>query len=132
MPIRVLLVSDKDAGRQAIRQLLQTQPEIELVGEAADFPQALQMSNDLKPQVVILDLHLPDEARLSPLEISSLLNSGASRLLVISIWEDEEANVLADKFGTFALLDKSDLGNKLIPAILARPEQLRARPADNS
>jgi DNA-binding NarL/FixJ family response regulator len=132
MPIRVLLVSDKDAGRQAIRQLLQTQPEIELVGEAADFPQAMQMSNDLKPQVVILDLHLPDEARLSPLEISSLLNSGASRLLVISIWEDEEANVLADKFGTLALLDKKDLGNKLIPAILAEPEQLRARTADNS
>jgi DNA-binding NarL/FixJ family response regulator len=132
MPIRVLLVSDKDAGRQAIRQLLQTQPEIELVGEAADFPQAMQMSNDLKPQVVILDLHLPDEARLSPLEISSLLNSGASRLLVISIWEDQEANVLADKFGTLALLDKKDLGNKLIPAILAEPEQLRARTADNS
>jgi DNA-binding NarL/FixJ family response regulator len=132
MPIRVLLVSDKDAGRQAIRQLLHTQPEIELVGEAADFPQAVQMSNDLKPQVVILDLHLPDEARLSPLEISSLLNSGASRLLVISIWEDEEANVLADKFGTLALLDKKDLGNKLIPAILAEPEQLRARTADNS
>jgi DNA-binding NarL/FixJ family response regulator len=132
MPIRVLLVSDKDAGRQAIRQLLQTQPEIELVGEAADFPQAMQMSNDLKPQVVILDLHLPDEARLSPLEISSLLNSGASRLLVISIWEDEEANVLADKFGTLALLDKKDLANKLIPAILAEPEQLRARTADNS
>jgi two-component system, NarL family, response regulator DegU len=132
MPIRVLLVSDKDAGRQAIRQLLHTQPEIELVGEAADFPQAVQMSNDLKPQVVILDLHLPDEARLSPLEISSLLNSGASRLLVISIWEDEEANVLADKFGTLALLDKKDLANKLIPAILAEPEQLRARTADNS
>jgi DNA-binding NarL/FixJ family response regulator len=132
MPIRVLLVSDKNAGRQAIRQLLQTQPEIELVGEAADFPQAMQMSNDLKPQIVILDLHLPDEARLSPLEISSLLNSGASRLLVISIWEDEEANVLADKFGTLALLDKRDLGNKLIPAILAKPEQLRARTADNS
>ena len=49
MPIKVLLVSDKDAGRQAIRRLLQTQPEIEIVGEATDFPQATQMSNDLKP-----------------------------------------------------------------------------------
>ena len=132
MPIKVLLVSDQDAGRQAIRRLLQTQPEIEIAGEPADFPQAMQMSNDLKPQVVILDLHLPDEARLSPLEVRSLLNSGASRLLVISIWEDEEANVLADKFGTFALLDKRDLGNKLIPAILAKPGQPRARSADNS
>jgi chemotaxis response regulator CheB len=131
MPITVLLAGDKDFERQAIGRLLQAHPEIELVGEAADFPQATQMSNDLKPQVVILDLHMPDEARLSPVEVRTLLNSGASRLLVISIWKDEEANVLADKFGAYTLLDKSDLGNTLVPAVLAKAEQLRARPADN-
>ena len=85
MPIRVLLVSDKDAGRQAIRQLLQTQPEIELVGEAADFPQALQMSNDLKPQGVIADLHMPDEARVSPIEVISAASSPGNSLLTLLV-----------------------------------------------
>jgi two-component system, NarL family, nitrate/nitrite response regulator NarL len=132
MPITVLLAGDKELERQAIRGILETHAEIELVGEAVDFPQATQMSNDLKPQVVIADLHMPDEARVSPIEVATLLNSGASRLLVISIWEDEEANVLADKFGAYTLLEKDDLGRTLVPAILAKAAELRSRSAGNS
>src|SRR5579862_4402303 len=95
MPITVLLAGDKELERRAIRRILETHAEIELVGEATNFPQATQMSNDLRPQVIIADLHMPDEARVSPIEVRDLLNDGASRLLVISIWEDEEANILA-------------------------------------
>jgi two-component system nitrate/nitrite response regulator NarL len=132
MPITVLLAGDKELERQAIRRILETHAEIELVGEATNFPQATQMSNDLKPQVIIADLHMPDEARVSPIEVRSLLNTGATRLLVISIWEDEEANVLADKFGAYTLLDKSDLGITLVPAILEKAAELRSRSAGNS
>ena len=132
MPITVLLAGDKELERQAIRRMLETHAEIELVGEATNFPQATQMSNDLKPQVIIADLHMPDEARLSPLEVRTLLNSGASRLVVISIWEDEEANVLANKFGAYTLLDKNNLGDTLVPAILEKAAELRSRSAGNS
>ena len=132
MPITVLLAGDKELERQAIRRILETHAEIELVGEATNFPQATQMSNDLKPQVVIADLHMPDEARVSPIEVRSLLNTGATRLLVISIWEDEEANVLADKFGAYTLLDKNNLGDTLVPAILEKAAELRSRSAGNS
>jgi DNA-binding NarL/FixJ family response regulator len=132
MPITVLLAGDKELERLAIRRILQAQPEVELVGEAANFPDATQMSNDLKPQVIIADLHMPDEARVSPIEVATLLNFGASRLLVISIWEDEEANVLANNFGAYTLLDKSDLGHRLVPAILAKAAELRSRTAGNS
>ncbi len=127
MPIKVLLVGDMDLERQSIRRILESHAEIAIVGEAANFPQAVQMSNDLKPRVVVMDLHLPDDAHLSPLEVKSLLNSAASRLLVISIYQDAEANVLADNFEAYTLLDRRDLGNKLIPAILGKPEQLRAK-----
>jgi|ERR1700722_472076 len=132
MPITVLLAGDKEFERQAIRRILQAHPEIELVGEATDFAQATQMSNDLKPQVVIADLHMPDEARVSPIEVRTLLNAGASRLLVISIWEDEEANVLSDRFGAYTLLDKDKLGSTLVPAILEKAAELRSRTAGNS
>ena len=90
------------------------------------------MSNDLKPQVIISNLHMPDEALVSPVEVRTLLNSGASRLVVISIWEDEEANILADKFGAYTLLDKRDLRNTLVPAILEKAAELRSRSAGNS
>jgi len=130
MPITVLLAGDIDVERESIRRLLESDAEIELVGEAATFPQATQMSNDLKPQVVLLDLHLPDDAHFSPLEVKSLLNSGASRLLVISIYQDAEANVLAGSFGAYTLLEKSELDNKLIPAILGKLESPRTKAAD--
>jgi len=132
MPITVLLAGDRELERQAIRRILQAHAEIELVGEATNFPQATQMSNDLKPQVIIADLHMPDEARVSPIEVVTLLNAGASQLLVISIWEDEEANVLSNNFGAYTLLDKNDLGRALVPAILAKAAELRARSAGNS
>ena len=132
MPITVLLAGDKEVERQAVRRILQANSEIELVAEATNFPQAVQMSNDLKPQVIISNLHMPDEALVSPVEVRTLLNSGASRLVVISIWEDEEANVLANKFGAYTLLDKRDLRNTLVPAILEKAAELRSRSAGNS
>ena len=132
MPITVLLAGDKEVERQAVRRVLQANSEIELVAEATNFPQAVQMSNDLKPQVIISNLHMPDEALVSPVEVRTLLNSGASRLVVISIWEDEEANVLANKFGAYTLLDKRDLRNTLVPAILEKAAELRSRSAGNS
>ena len=128
----MLLAGDKDVERQAVRRILQAHPEIEVVGEATNFPQATQMSNDLKPQVIISNLHMPDEALVSPVEVRTLLNSGASRLVVISIWEDEDANVLANKFGAYTLLDKRDLRNTLVPAILEKAAELRSRSAGNS
>lgn len=71
MPIKVLLVDDNDVVRRVIRGLLEQHPEIELVGEATGFAQTIQMTNDLKPHVIVLDLHLKDETRARP-QTSSL------------------------------------------------------------
>src|SRR6202034_3004894 len=131
MPITVLLAYDAEFEGQSILRLLKSRAEIQVVGEAIDFPQAMQMSNDLKPQVVVMDLHMPNDALVSPVEFKSLLNSGASRLLVISIWRDEQANILANNFGAYTLLDKRDLNNRLIPAILGKTEQVRGKVRDN-
>jgi len=117
MPIKVLLADDSDIVRRAIRGFLEAQPEVELVGEAADFVQTIQMANDLKPQVIVLDLHMPDETRITPQDVRSHLNH-SSLLLAISVWDDEDAKALAESFGAATLLDKKDLGNKLIPSIV--------------
>jgi len=116
IPIKVLLADDTQIMRQAIRRLLDAQPGIELVGEAADFAQTIQMANDLKPQVIVMDLHMPNDSNLTPRDVQSRLHQ-SSRLLAISIWNDEETKALAKRFGAAALLDKTDLGKKLIPAI---------------
>jgi chemotaxis response regulator CheB len=51
MPIKVLLADDSNIVRRAIRRVLAVRPEIQLIGEATDFAQTIQMTNDLKPEV---------------------------------------------------------------------------------
>jgi chemotaxis response regulator CheB len=115
--IRVLLADDSDVVRRAISRLLEQDPEIELVGEAVDFTQTIQMTNELKPQVVVMDLHMKDDAELTPNDIKARLHHTPSRILAISIWNDEESKALAESIGAITLLDKMDLVTDLIPMI---------------
>jgi two-component system response regulator DevR len=115
--IKVLLADDSEIVRRGIRQLLSAETEIEIVGEAANFAQTIQIVSGVKPEVIVLDLHMPDETNFSPQVVKSHLNRG-SRLLAISLWNDEEAKTLAESLGASVLLDKMYLANTLIPTIL--------------
>jgi two-component system response regulator DevR len=117
LSIKVLVADDSEIVRRGIRQLLATQTEIEIVAEAADFAQTIQVANELRPRVIVMDLHMPDEADISPLAVRSHLNHG-SQLLAISLSNDEEAKALAESFGASVLLDKMNLAATLIPAIV--------------
>ncbi|MBA3531678.1 MAG: response regulator transcription factor, partial [Ardenticatenales bacterium] len=59
MSIRILLVDDHTMFRQGVRQLLQAQPHFEVVGEAEDGERACQMVEELEPDVVVMDVHMP-------------------------------------------------------------------------
>jgi DNA-binding NarL/FixJ family response regulator len=117
MAIKVLLADDADAMRRSIRRLLHAYPEIELIGEAADYDQAIQMTNDLKPHVVVLDLHMPDETQFTVDGFKSHLKH-QPLLLAISIWQDDNAKELAQSIGAVTLLDKMELARTLVPAIM--------------
>jgi DNA-binding NarL/FixJ family response regulator len=95
MSIRALLADDSEIVRKGIRQLLETIPDFELVGEASDFAHTIQMTNELNPRVIIMDLHLPDESNFTLMDIKSCL-SHSSFLLAISMWDDEATKSLAE------------------------------------
>jgi two-component system response regulator DevR len=120
--IKVLLADDSEIVRRGMRQLLSAQTEIEIVGEAANFHQTIQLVRNVKPEVIVLDLHMPDETNFSPQTVKSHLNRG-SRLLAISLSNDEEAKALAEGFGAVVLLDKMNLANTLIPTIMQLKRQ---------
>ena len=126
MPITVLLTDDKEAVRNSIRMLLESDPEIRTVGEAANFQQTLRSATDLKPQIVVIDLHMPDDSSVNPREIKSLLNTFGSRLIAISFWNDEGTQALAESLGAVTLLDKMKLVTELIPAIKAATSKQRS------
>jgi DNA-binding NarL/FixJ family response regulator len=115
--IKILLADDSEIVRRGIRQLLATQTDMEIVGEAGNFAQTIRMTRDLNPQVVILDLHMPDENYIRPQEVKSLVSLGA-QVLAISIWNEAESKELAESLGAGVLLDKMNLADTLIPTIL--------------
>lgn len=115
--IKVLLADDNEVVRRAIRLLLGDEPEIELVGEATTFGQTIQMTNDLKPEVVLLDLHMGNESALTAEDVKPRLGNREIRIVAISVWNDEETKALAEKSGAFALVDKMVLASDLIPII---------------
>jgi two-component system, NarL family, response regulator LiaR len=59
MTIRILLVDDHTVVRKGLRTFLKYDPELEVVGEAADGAQALSLARELKPDVVVMDLLMP-------------------------------------------------------------------------
>src|SRR5207244_7160508 len=59
MTIRILLVDDHSVVRQGLRLFLKYDPELEVVGEAADGAEALHVARGLKPDVVLMDLLMP-------------------------------------------------------------------------
>ena len=117
MSIKVLLADDSEIVRRAIRFFLRGQPQIKLVGEAADFRQTIQMMKKLSPEVIVLDLYMPSGTEATILNVKSHLHH-RSRLLPMSNWNDEDAKALAGSLGTLPLLDKMELGDKLIPSIM--------------
>ena len=120
--VRVLLADDAAIIRNAVSRLLESEPGIKLVGVAETFSQTIAMASSLKPDVVLLDLHMPDESLIPPTQVKSELGRSGARVLGMSLSgeDDEETRTLAETFGVTTLLDKAEFGRALIPAILGR------------
>ena len=58
--IRVLIADDHVIVRYGVRQLLAAEPDIEIVGEAVDGKQAVTLASELQPDVVLMDIGMPD------------------------------------------------------------------------
>lgn len=116
--VKVLIADDHAVVRGCILRLLGDDPTIEVLGEASGFSEAISKAKKLTPDVLIVDLHMPDEHDLSNGGLRRELNSCSARILGISFANDEEAESLARNMGAVELLDKTCLATDLIPAIL--------------
>ena len=101
--------------RKVIVDLLKGDPEIEVVAESVGFAQTIQLAAKLRPRIIVLDVHMADERKVTPLQLKFGLVG--SQLLAISIWKDDETIALAKALGAVTLLDKTKLAAELIPAI---------------
>jgi chemotaxis response regulator CheB len=112
---KVLIADDSDVMRTAIRKTLEEENQIEIVGEASSFAETMQKIGDLKPDVLLLDLSLPQKRDFSPALVK--LQLGSVRTLAVSFANDSDSKVLAESYGAAVLLDKMKLYTEMLPAI---------------
>ncbi|MES2019086.1 MAG: response regulator [Pseudomonadota bacterium] len=90
-PIRVLLVDDHSLFRSGIRSLLQRHADFAVVGEAADGVEGIKRAKQLKPDVVLLDLHMPG---MSGVETLQLMHQDCPDTAIIMLTVSEESEDL--------------------------------------
>lgn len=104
-PIRVLIVDDSAFARKVLRELLATSADIEVVGTARDGLEALEKLAELRPDVMTLDLVMPNLDGLGVLE--SLPAQGAPRVIVVSVSDaDTELGAAALQAGALDIVRK--------------------------
>lgn len=114
-PIRVVVADDHAVVREGIRRVLDDDPDVTVVGEASTGAEALAIIDDCRPDVVLLDLGLPDMTGLEV--VRRLCQAGAPpRILVLSMHEDDEYVLRAVRAGVDGYLLKDE----------AEPAMLRA------
>ena len=101
--------------RRRVIKLLGNYAEIEVVGEATNFAQMLEIAERFEPEVIVVDLNLLDRA---PRNFRSQRPIRLSRLVGVSLKYDVDAKLFAASVGISVLLDKADLYSELAPAIL--------------
>jgi len=116
--IRVLIVDDHAILREGVRALLQLQPDLEVVGEAADGRAALAEVERLDPDVVLMDIAMPGLGGIeAALELKKL--GRRARVLILSQYEDREYVRRLLKAGVAGYVLKKSAGAELANAIRA-------------
>lgn len=115
-PVRVLLVDDHAVMRAGIRSLLAATPDIDVVGEASSGADALTMAATLQPDLVVMDLDMPQgggaEATRALMELTS-----PPRVLILSMHTEEERLVPLLECGANGYLAKDAAERELVEAI---------------
>jgi two-component system response regulator NreC len=119
--IRILLVDDHAVIRSALKMLLESQPNIEIVGEASNGNEAIQLAGVTQPDVVIMDITLPD---ISGIEATLRLKKLHPEVAVVAltIHEDEQYFFEMLKAGASGYVPKRAAPEDLVSAIWAAYE----------
>lgn len=118
MPIRILLADDHSIVREGLRALLERQQEFEVVGDAADGREAVEMAKTGHPDVVVMDVAMPG---LNGIEATRRITARSPQVgvVILSMHSDESYILRSLKAGARGYLLKDSLQADLIDAVRA-------------
>jgi DNA-binding NarL/FixJ family response regulator len=116
MTVRVVVVDDQELVRAGLRMVLDPRPEVEVVGEAADGQEALEVVGRLAPDVVLMDVRMP---RMSGVDATrEIRRRGGPRVLVLTTFDEDDHVVDALHAGAAGFLVKDTPVDELVAAVL--------------
>lgn len=120
---RVLVVDDQALIRTAVRDLLDAQQGIEVVGEASDGEEAVALASALRPDVVVCDIRMP---RMDGIEATERICAdaalGETRVLILTTFEEDDYVVAALRAGASGFIGKGAEPDEIVHAVLTVDE----------
>jgi len=118
MALKVLLVDDSPSFLTAVQMFLGTLPNVQVVGLAHDGHQALIEAKRLQPDLVLLDIAMPE---MSGFEVAQALRSCPQlpRVVFLSLHDNSTYRAMAQAYGAAGFVSKADFGVELIPLLLS-------------
>jgi DNA-binding NarL/FixJ family response regulator len=118
MSIRVLLVDDESMVRAGLRLILESEPHIEVIGEAANGAEAVDAVRKLDPDVVLMDVQMPGKNGLEATqEIAAMGRSESSRVIILTTFDLDEYVYQALRAGASGFLLKRAPATDLISGV---------------
>jgi two-component system, NarL family, response regulator LiaR len=114
--IRIVVADDHSVVREGTRTLLERQPDMEVVGEAADGEEAIKVIEEKKPDVAILDISMP---KLSGIEVTRQIKPRLPSLaiLILSAYDNDEYIFALLEAGAAGYLLKDVPGSEIVEAV---------------
>jgi DNA-binding NarL/FixJ family response regulator len=114
--VRILIADDHDVIRRMVREVLQTRPDFEVIGEATNGIDAVEQSRMLKPDVVLLNIVMPT---LNGFDAAREINKTApnSAIVILSTHKNEQFIEEAQRIAIDGYVEKSEAGHELTKAI---------------
>jgi DNA-binding NarL/FixJ family response regulator len=113
---RVLIVDDHAFIRRGVQSILQSLPEWELCGEAGDGGEAIRLANELKPEVILMDVTMPG---LNGIDATRIIRNALPQVKIVLLTLHESPEILRNGFraGARGYLLKADAEQELLKAL---------------
>ena len=116
MVVTILIVDDNAQLRTLMREIVADEPDLHVMGEAADGAEAMQLVEELRPDIVLLDLVMP---QVSGLEVLRWIKTEHPKIkvIIVTVHDEDAYRQAAEASGADAYLPKKTLGTVLLPTI---------------